>query len=323
MDRIVQSVLRYPPHDSIPDTPARSFTVISDHQFVEREPLSWHIKGVVPKAEIVLMYGASGSGKSFFAFDMVSAVAMGTSWQDRSTTKGRVVYVVAEGATGFLNRLKAFAKIHAGTLPGIRIVADAPNLLGADHVALAQQIEVSGGADLIVIDTLAACSTGADENAAKDMGRVIEHCKQLHKATSATVLLVHHSGKDEGKGARGWSGLRAAADAEIEISKSGDQRVATITKMKDGEDGTKFAFKLLPVEIGVDSDDDPIGSCIVEQVAIDSSNKRKEPRNGTVERTLLDLIRDDPSVDGTVSVSGVIGAALPRLSPPSGRDTRR
>jgi AAA domain/Bifunctional DNA primase/polymerase, N-terminal/Primase C terminal 1 (PriCT-1) len=324
VDQIVQSILRYPAHDSAPDTKARSFTVIPDHQFVEREPLSWHVKGVLPKAELIVLYGPSGSGKSFLAFDMVAAIATGASWQDRKTTKGRVVYVVAEGATGFLNRLKAFSKTHDANLPGVRIVAEAPNLLGEhDYVSLAQEIETSGGADLIVIDTLAACSPGADENAAKDMGRVIEHCKQLHNATGATVLLVHHSGKDEAKGARGWSGLRAAADAEIEVSKNGDQRVATVTKMKDGEDGMKFAFKLLPIELGVDADQEPVTSCVVEPAAVVTSGNRTEPRPGTVERTLFDAIRDDPSADGASSVSALIDAALPLMPQPSGRDTRR
>jgi hypothetical protein len=302
----------------------RRFVAIRDHQFIERVPLSWHIKGVLPRAELAMLYGPSGSGKSFLAFDIVAAVATGSSWHGRRTAKGRVVYIVAEGATGFLNRLKAYAKVHSGTFPGIRIIADAPNLLGeTDPVSLATEIEATGGADLIVVDTLAVCSSGADENAAKDMGRVIEHCKQLHKATSATVLLVHHSGKDDTKGARGWSGLRAAADAEIEVGRHGDHRTAVVTKMKDGEDGAEFAFKLVPIEIGVDTDGDPVTSCVVEQLAVVPKGSRKEPRPGTVERTLLDSIRDNLSADQEVSVSGAIEAAMPLLPQPPGRDTRR
>jgi len=52
--------------------------------------------------------------------------------------------------------------------------------------------------------------SGGDENSGKDMGRVIAHCKAFHKATGALVLLIHHSGKDDTKGARGWSGTRGA-----------------------------------------------------------------------------------------------------------------
>jgi hypothetical protein len=49
------------------------------------------------------------------------------------------------------------------------------------------------------------------------MGLALSHCKHIYEVTGAIVLLVHHSGKDAAKGARGWSGIRAAADTEIEI----------------------------------------------------------------------------------------------------------
>jgi hypothetical protein len=322
VEQIATGILRYAPHGA-PDLEVRSFTAIPDNQFIERSPLLWHVKGVLPKAELVVVFGQSGSGKSFFVFDVVAAIATGEPWQGRKTSKARVVYVLAEGATGFQNRLKAYAASRSGCLPGIRIIADAPNLLTEDHFQLASAIDASGGADLIVIDTLAASSPGADENAAKDMGRVIEHCKHLSKATGATVLLIHHSGKDGSKGARGWSGLRAAADAEIEVSKDGDHRTATVTKMKDGEDGGKFAFKLVPVNTGVDADGDPVTSCVVEQLAVVPTGPRKQPRPGTFERTLLDAIRDDPSADQLVSVPAAIEAATPLLPKPAGRDTRR
>ena len=299
------------------------FAVVSDSQFVDRNPLAWHIKGVLPKAELIVIYGQSGSGKSFLVFDMVAAIATGIPWQERKTTKGQVVLVLAEGATGFRNRLRAYAKMHDGSLPGLRIIADAPNLLAEkDDMLLAQRIKESGGADLIVVDTLAASSAGADENAAKDMGVVIEHCKRLHNATGATVLLVHHSGKDQSKGARGWSGLRAASDAEIEVTRVGEDRVATVTKMKDGEDGAKFAFKLVPVEVGVDSDKEPVTSCVVEPVAAVPSGHRKDPQPGSKERTLLDAIRNAASIDGIGTVS-VVETVVKQLPKPDGRDTRK
>jgi hypothetical protein len=80
------------------------FAVIPDHQFIERIPLVWHVKGVLPKAELAVVFGSSGSGKSFVVFDMAAAIATGALWQGRKTTKGKVVFVLAEGAMGFRNR---------------------------------------------------------------------------------------------------------------------------------------------------------------------------------------------------------------------------
>src|SRR5690606_7842012 len=119
---------------------------------------------------------------------------------------------------------------------------------------LTKAVMDQGGADVVVIDTLAAAMPGGDENSGQDLGKVVDHCKFLHRQTGALVVLVHHSGKDQSRGARGWSGLRAAADAEIEVTRNGDYRVAAVTKMKDGADGATFAFKLKPVVLELDDD---------------------------------------------------------------------
>jgi hypothetical protein len=79
----------------------------------------------------------------------------------------------------------------------------------------------------------------------------------------------------------------------------------------------------VPIEIGVDADGDPVTSCVVEQLAAVPKGTRKEPRPGTLERALLDAIREDPSADERVSVSAAIEAAMPLLPQPPGRDTRR
>jgi hypothetical protein len=93
--------------------------------------------------------------------------------------------------------------------------------------------------------------------------------------------------------------------------------------MKDGEDGAKFAFKLVPVEIGVDADGEPVTSCIVESASLASVGNKKEPKPGSIERTLLDAIRDDPSIDGRVSIAAIVEAVAKKLPKPEDRDTRK
>lgn len=305
---------------------APRFVVVPDSEYADRKPLTWLIKGVLPRAELAVLFGASGSGKSFLVFDMAAAIATGQPWRDRKVTQGRVVVIVAEGALGYRNRLAAYVRQHDGGFPGIGIIADQPNLLAdRDHLELAKQIEAKGGADLIVIDTLAAASPGANENAGEDMGKIIAHCKQLHKATGALVLLVHHSGKDESKGARGWSGLRAAVDVEIEIGRREDYRLATITKMKDGDEGTAFAFRLLPVEVGTDEDGEPITSCVVEALTtVPSPARIRAPQPGSIAHLVLNSARDIlPPGGNRVAVSAILDAAVERVVRPEKRDTRR
>ncbi len=62
-------------------------------------------------------------------------------------------------------------------------------------ILAAKQIESDGGLPLrlIVIDTLARCFGGNDENDARGMGAFIEGCDVIRLKTAATVLVVHHS----------------------------------------------------------------------------------------------------------------------------------
>jgi len=87
-------------------------------------------------------------------------------------------------------------------------------------------------------------------------------------------LIVHHPGKDSDRGARGSNALPAAADAIIAVTVPGFEgakgkpsdamRRATITKMRDGEAGGEFCYRLPVVEMGFDEDGDPITTCRVE-----------------------------------------------------------
>lgn len=336
--QIARSVARYEPKDinrpadpeefdpiEIPETPAR-FVLIPAHVFAGGKAPDWIVKGVLPRAELVVLFGESGSGKSFFALDLIAAIARGIPWRGKTVRQGRIVYIVAEGIGGMRNRLKAYGHQHGVALDSlpVSIISDAPNLLkGDDALALAKQIKSAGSVAVIVVDTLSAVTPGGNENAGEDMGTVLAHCKGLHRATGALVLLIHHSGKDQSKGARGWSGLRAAADAELEITRLGDARIATISKQKDADDGAAFAFKLLPVEIGTDEDGEPVTSCVIEHID-KLPAKPREPK-GTVQRTVYRMGLDLLPIDGPrrVTVAKLFDSCVPLLShDPQRRDYR-
>jgi RecA-family ATPase len=60
---------------------------------------------------------------------------------------------------------------------------------------------------MVIIDTFARCAVGFDENAAKDMGLVIDAATRLRDCTdNGVVVIVHHTGKD-GKTILGSSAL--------------------------------------------------------------------------------------------------------------------
>ena len=242
------------------------FRVIPAAEFAKGERPQWYIKGLLPKAGLAMIYGEPGAGKSFFVLDIICAIARGMDWWGLKVQQGSVVYIAAEGVGGVRNRLNAYANhynISLDELP-IGIICDAPDLRSDDYKLLAQQIINFSGAAIIVVDTLAQASPGANENVSEDMGQVINRCKLLHEMTGALVLLIHHSGKDAARGSRGWSGIKGALDAEIEVTQDKNGRKARVTKQKDGESGNEFHFKLQQIVLEWDEDGDPVSSCVVE-----------------------------------------------------------
>jgi hypothetical protein len=251
--------------------PKHRFEVVPADQFASGKPPSWIVKGVLPEAELIVLFGESGSGKSFMALDLAGAIARGVPWRGRKVRQGRQVYIAAEGAGGFRNRLKAYAAAHTLDLKGLDlgVIKAAPNFMVKDDALdVCKAILAGGPVSVVWVDTFAQVMPGANENAGEDVGKALQHCKGIHKATGAVVVLVHHAGKDSSKGARGWSGLRAAADAELEVCFDGDgARELRITKQKDGEDGLVFGFRLETHMIGVDEDDEAVTSCTVVESA--------------------------------------------------------
>lgn len=304
------------------------FTFEPVHQFSSATALPWIIKGVLPQAGLAVVYGASGSGKSFAVLDMCFAIARGLPWRAKRTKQGRVAYIAAEGAEGFRKRLAAYAQHHGVDLSEVpmTVLNAAPNLMEIkDAKDLAAGVIAAGGADVIVVDTFAQTTPGANENAGEDVGKALGHCKRLHELTGALVVLIHHSGKDASKGARGWSGLRAAADAELEIVREGNLRAIRLSKNKDGEDGLQWGFALDVVTLGADEDLDPITSCVVVEAEIPVGGV-SERKLGAVEKVVNDVIQEFAlaQTEG-IEVGPVIAEAVKRLDPPQDgkRDTRK
>jgi hypothetical protein len=302
------------------------FPVIPAAAFSSGEPPQWIVKHVLPAAELVVLYGASGSGKSFLALDIAGCIARGVPWRGKRVRQGRVVYIAAEGAGGFRNRLKAYGIANELDLNGldIGVIHAAPNFLDkTDAAAVAASVKSSGGASVIIVDTFAQTTAGGDENSGEDMGKALSHCKALHRHTGAVVLLVHHSGKDTSKGARGWSGIRAAADAELEVVREESGRWLRLSKQKDGEDELRWGFDLEVVQLGVDEDLDPVTSCVVIEAEVPVAEGQKRVL-GPVEKVVMDVVRGQCAGGLRAPVEGVVSEAAGRLVKPEGaRDTRR
>lgn len=209
------------------------------------------IDNVLDQGTTAVLYGKWGTGKSFVALDWAASVATGRSWQGRSTVRRRVLYVAAEGAQGLQKRFDAWESGWQQAVEDdqLSVLPVAVNLTNGVAVHELCDIIRDGGYGFVVLDTLARCMVGADENSAKDTGMVIDAMAQLLGATPngrGVVLGIHHTGKD-GKTLRGSSAIEGAADT-VYVMKAGGVGFELIReKRKDGPQYDHHALKLNPI----------------------------------------------------------------------------
>ena len=232
------------------------------------------VQGVLVEQGAAVVYGESNAGKTFWVTDLALHVAAGKSWNGRRIEQGGVIYCALEGGIGFRNRVVAWRqhhcqlgdRVHFAAVPETLNLrdpeADTPRLIAQVKAAAARMGQPMR---LIVIDTLSRALAGGNENASDDMGALVRCMDLIRQETGACVLLVHHSGKDAAKGARGHSLLRAAIDTEIEV-KADDatgMKSATVVKQRDLTKGGVFGFRLDQRVLGQNQHGEDVTTCVV------------------------------------------------------------
>jgi hypothetical protein len=269
------------------------------------------IKKLFPTPSLAMVYGESGSGKTYFVGNAALCVAS----RDRDclgmkTRHGLVVYIGAEAAASVEQRFAA-QRSELGIEDANLVLLSGPiNLLDRDFVRdlvgrLAVLHATQGPLAMVVIDTLAAAAPGGDENAAETMSEITSVGVRIRDLFDCVAVLVHHAGKDRQRGARGHSSLRAAVDVEIEVTHAQGLRCATVRKNRDGETDFEVPFRLRPIVLGKDEDGDDVTTCVVEAVN-DGSKPRREQRAAKLPAAAslaLDALREVACTKGKASTA--------------------
>ena len=256
------------------------------------------VEGLMTIGSSVVVYGDSNSGKTFWALSVATAIATGTDCYGRKTDPGLVVYLASEAPASIRSRMQAIKKFHGCNLENLAMVPVPMNFYSGDQdahdvIELVRAVEQIKGRPvrLIIGDTLARMSAGANENSGEDMGPVMARFDQVATATGAALMIIHHNGKDAAKGARGWSGIRAHIDTEIEVTEKDGTRSVTVTKQRElPSKGDTIYFKLEIIEMGTTKFGGAATTCVA--IPDDESNATKphkkpskhDENNRTVER---------------------------------------
>lgn len=209
----------------------------------------WLLNGILPAGELCFLYGEPEGCKSFFAQHLAYGVATSGHFAGRQTKTGRVLYFLAEGVQRMKLRKKAWETHHGISLAVAPVTfltkpgdwkfgcADAKDLI--EGICALQPI-------LVIIDTLTQHLFGSysDDAAA---AAFCHTAQAISRRCGATVLAVHHQGKDADKGLMGSTVFRGAARSVLLAQKHGDRVVVAVKHANDGNEGERMAFDITSV----------------------------------------------------------------------------
>jgi AAA domain len=249
------------------------------------------VKGLIPWTGLVVVWGPPKCGKSFWTFDLVIHVALGREYRGRRVRQGPVVYCAFEGGGGYPARAEAFRQ---NCLPEehepfdfflldaqIDLVKDQPDIVAAVRAQ-------SASPACVVLDTLNRSLNGS-ESLDKDMAAYIRAADAIREAFGCVVIIVHHCGVNDTR-PRGHTSLTGAVDAQLAVRRDAAQNIITTVEwMKDGAEGETIASRLELVEIGMDADGDPIGSCVVVPIEVPAATTT-EPKLLKNQQTMFSIL---------------------------------
>jgi len=235
---------------------------------------TWIIDGWVIDDGASVWYGPPKTYKTFNVLDMALSVSCGVPWRGNAVVQQPVLYLLGEGMGTFKYRVHVWlAKRSEGrqaqfwTIP-VSVPLSTPEGL-TNAMAAIDSLPVRPG--LIVVDTLNRHFGPGDENSSQDMTRFVQAIDAIRAHTRAHIAIVHHSGKDADKGARGSSALLGAVDNEFKITRTEGTQICQIecTAARHSDEPKPMTVELVKFEI-------------------------THPETGVVMSSLLPVLRDTP-----------------------------
>ncbi len=227
--------------------------VLSATEFKRIPPPTFVIDRVLPSGVIVL-FAIPGLGKSFLCLAFGSSIARNVPLFGNAAFKvnrpGWVLFILPEGVASWAGRVRSYDCHHFyDDSPNMQFINDGINVYDDRGWALLRmtvdQLTDQRGEPptLIIVDTLASATPGANENAIEDMGLVMSRLQSLVKSGS-NVLLVHHANKAGDY--RGHSAIKGSCDAMLQLTKDESTGILELVsnKLRDADRIDPCAFEI-------------------------------------------------------------------------------
>lgn len=198
--------------------------------------IEWIVDRIIPKGAIIILFGKGGIGKTWVAMDFGRCIADGLPYLGLQTIQSPVVFIDFENPLAVLNERTR----KLGECKGVYFWrANNPKLTAPrlDSKEWDLYKKLPEGA-VLIFDTLRA-SQGRDENASNEMGLIMGRLKEL-RDLGFTVILLHHTSKNNDRVAKGSTAISDLAD-----------HILGLTLVRKKTDGS---------EVILDDDDDEEGA---------------------------------------------------------------
>jgi hypothetical protein len=192
----------------------------------EVPPRTWFIEGMLTPGFAILS-AKKGIGKSFFALEAAYAIAAGSPFLDRATTRAKVLYVPFE-----LDRTAMHERaLRLGPCPADVLVSYGWSS-GTEAIADAEAAIVEHGVKVIVFDMFQAVLPAGLETNSYDSSPVFLSWRRMALQHGAAVIAVWHSGKGDREdpmlGPIGSTGLVGQADCVLALDRKRGENVAKL-----------------------------------------------------------------------------------------------
>lgn len=243
-----------------------------DEMRQQAQAVQWLVKGAVQSDAVGILFGASGTFKTYIALDLALHVVHGLKWLGRRTKRGPALIIAGEGGTGIFGRLEAWHRARRLQQPGpdmLRVVPAAIDLK-TDAWRVVDAAQMAGiTPSLVVVDTLSQTFRG-EENSAQDVAAYFAELGNRFRALwRCTVLVIHHSGHSQTERPRGSSAFQANTSFLLGAFRDEKEMLATLTcaHMKEGQAFEDAIFRLSPQSLGEDSDGDPVSQIVARHLS--------------------------------------------------------
>lgn len=256
-------------------------------------PLEPVVDDMLFRDTLARIYGPSGTFKSFLTLDIAACVATGAPWHGQETRPGPVVYLVAEGIRGIRKRVRAWEQHHGRRMTGVKFLPRPVQARDPEWAVLVEACRRLGPA-LVVVDTQARVTVGVEENSNTEMGEVVDRMEQLRAACGACLLLVHHTGHDEGR-SRGATAVKGALQTELGVTRKDADEGPVVTlktsKQKDDAELDDLEFGIHQVVLDGEAKDDgtPVTSVVLVKLDPAGQAQARTSYAGRVEEIAAQL----------------------------------